>query len=375
VHSVATPSRIGAVQEALAEDGLDAAFVTSPTNIAYISGFRANPMERLIALVVGPRDEPIRLVLPALEEEAGRSATPESTVLHPWADANGPRAALESAFAHLPAGARVGIERTQLTVAYYELVTSVAPEAVLVDGDPTLARLRAVKDDEELEHMRTAAGIVDDVLEQLASTELRPGRTEAEVAAECARLSREAGADAIAGDPQVVTGARSALPHGHSSQVKLEPGDLVIVDIGVSSGGYFADISRTFVLGEADDRQRELFQVVHQAQLAGIRAAVPGTPAADVDRAARSVIEDAGLREYFIHRVGHGLGLEIHEPPSLSGTNTEPLLERMTVTIEPGVYVPGYGGVRIEDDIVVRPGSAEVLTHAPVTLELGALDG
>jgi Xaa-Pro dipeptidase len=370
MHSVATHSRIAKVQEALAAAELDAVFVTNPANIGYVAGFRANPMERLIALLVGSGSEPLRLVLPALEEEAGRNATPDATVIYPWTDADGPRSAVEKAFAELSAGARVGIERTHLTVAYYELVGAVAPNATLVDADPTLTRLRAVKDDDELDHRRAAARIVDAVVEHLAASELKPGRTEAELAAECARLSREAGADAIAGDPQVVTGARSAMPHGHSSQVQLEQGDLVIVDLAASSGGYFADISRTFVLGEPAERQRELFQTVHEAQLAAIRAALPGTAASDVDRAARSVIAAAGLGDYFIHRVGHGLGVEVHEPPSLSSTNIEPLRDGMTVTIEPGVYVPGYGGARIEDDIVVRRDGAEVLTQAPIKLEV-----
>jgi Xaa-Pro dipeptidase len=327
-------------------------------------------MERLIALVIDARDEYLRLVLPALEEEAARAVTPEGTILCTWTDANGPGTAVEAALESVGQGDRVGIERRQLSVERFDLLTSVAPTVELVGGDSTLTRVRAIKSEAELEHMRHAAEIADGVIERMTAGELRPGRTEAELSAECARLCREAGADAIAGEPQVVGGVRSALPHGHAGAYELESGDFVTVDLGVASGGYFADISRTFVLGEAESRQKELFSVVREAQLAGIRAATAGRLAADVDRAARNVIRDADLGEYFVHRTGHGLGLEIHEEPSLSDTNTEPLLDGMVVTIEPGVYVPGFGGVRIEDDIVVRPQEAEVLTRAPVVLEI-----
>jgi Xaa-Pro aminopeptidase len=179
------------------------------------------------------------------------------------------------------------------------------------------------------------------------------------------------GADDMGFAPAVLTGANSALPHGSSGGRELAPGDLLIVDIGAAVGGYHADITRTYVVAaEPDARQLELFEVVREAQRAGIAAARPGTPCREIDRAARSVIETAGFGAFFVHRTGHGLGLDVHEPPSLHAQNDEQLLEGAVITVEPGVYLPGYGGVRIEDDVVVTASGPEVLTRAPVGLEI-----
>ncbi len=359
--------RTAAVQAAMAQDGFDALVVAAPPNMAYVSGFHATPHERLIALVI-PREGPLRVVAPSLEEEAARSSTPGGSELFVWRDEEGPRAALAAALEGL--GGRVGIEKPYLTVGHYELASSCLPGARLDDCGPLLGRLRIVKDEGEIELARRAARIVDAAVERLAAEELRLGRTEAELAAAVARLMREEGGEGLAFDPIVLAGPKSALPHGRPNSTEVGEGDLVIVDVGTAVGGYCADIARTFVVGrEPDGRQRELHEVVREAQAAGVRAAVAGARCAEVDRAARSVIGDAGLGERFIHRTGHGLGLEVHEPPYLTATNEEPLEEGMIVTVEPGVYLEGYGGVRIEDDVVVRAGEPEVLTRAPIRLE------
>ncbi len=358
--------RTPAVQEAMASGAFDALLVAAPPNMAYVSGFRATPHERLIAIVV-PREGPLRVVAPSLEEEAARSALPSGSELFVWRDEQGPRQALAAALEGL--GGRVGIEKASLTVAYHELATSCLPGAEFDDCGPLLGGLRVVKDEGEIELARRAARIVDAAVERLAGA-LEPGRTEGELAAAIAAFMREEGGEGLAFDPIVLAGPKSALPHGHADATPVAEGDLLIVDVGTAVGGYCADITRTFVVGrEPDERQRELFAVVRQAQLAGVRAAVAGTPCAEVDRAARRVIEEAGLGEHFVHRTGHGLGLEVHEPPYLTSANEEPLEEGMIVTVEPGVYIEGYGGVRIEDDVVVRAGEPEVLTRAPIKLE------
>jgi Xaa-Pro dipeptidase len=363
-----TTERAAAVQSQLAEEGFDALLACAPANMSYVSGFRATPYERLIA-IVAPGDGPLRAVVPSLEEEAARSALPPQAEVLVWRDEEGPRHALARALEGLDG--RIGFEKGYLTVSYFELVASCRPQASFADCGPLLARLRAVKDDTELDLLRRAAGVVDAAVARLAAEELRPGRTEAELAAAAAAFLRAAGGEALAFDPLVLTGAKSALPHGASDGTAVAEGDLVIVDIGASVGGYCADITRTFVAGaEPDSRQRELFEVVRDAQAAGIRAAAAGALCRDVDRSARAVIEAAGLGRYFVHRTGHGLGLEVHEPPYLTSANDEPLEEGMVVTVEPGVYVEGYGGVRIEDDLVVRAGEPEVLTRAPTRLEL-----
>lgn len=361
--------RTAVVQAAAAERGFEGLLVAAPPNIAYVSGFLATPHERLIALVV-PREGPLRLVVPSLEVEAARAAAPAEAELHVWRDEDGPRDALVGALAGL--GGQVGVEKGYLTVAHYELAGScLGAGARLADCGPLLAALRAVKDADELERLRAAARIADAALERLATNILQPGRSEAELAAAAARFLRDEGGEGLAFDPIVLTGPKSALPHGSPDSTAVSEGDLVIVDLGVAFRGYCADITRTFVVGRAADaRQRELFDVVRTAKLAGVRAATAGTPCAEVDRAARRVIEDAGLGAHFIHRTGHGLGLEVHEPPYLNGANEELLVPGMVVTVEPGVYIEGYGGVRIEDDLVVRASEPEVLTRAPIRLEL-----
>jgi Xaa-Pro dipeptidase len=308
----------------------------------------------------------VRLVVPSLEEEAARAAS-ERAQLYVWRDEEGPARALTAALER--PDLRVGIEKGHLTVDRYELVS--AHPGIRLDGcDALVAQLRLVKDADEHELHRRAAAVVDRALARLAS-EIRPGRTEADLASVVAQILHSEGAEDVGFAPAVLAGANSALPHGSPGRHELAAGDLLIVDIGAAVGGYHADITRTYVVGaEPDARQRELFEVVREAHQAGIAAAKPGTPCREVDLAARSVIEAAGLGEHFVHRTGHGLGLEVHEPPSVHAQNADPLPEGAVITVEPGVYLPGYGGVRIEDDVVVTASGPEVLTRAAVGLEI-----
>jgi Xaa-Pro dipeptidase len=353
------------VREALEAWELDALLVAAPPNIAYLSGFHVKPHERLVALVV-PRQGEVRLVCPSLEEEAARTVLDGRAELVVWRDEDGPAAALARALGG--AVRRVGIEKRYLTVAFAELAAA-ASGAALDSCDDLLAGLRVVKSETEVAALRRAAAVVDAVVQQITST-AQPGTTEAELAADCAQRLRAAGGDALAFDPLILTGPRSALPHGVPGKTQLSEGDLLIADIGVSVDGYAADITRTVVVGgQADERQREIFDIVHAAERAGIAAARAGVPACEVDEAARGVIAEAGYAASFIHRTGHGLGLEVHEPPYLTATSDEPLEAGMVATVEPGIYIERWGGVRIEDDIVIREGDAEVLTAAPTALE------
>jgi Xaa-Pro aminopeptidase len=348
------------VQDAMTSAGVDALLVAAPPNLAYICGFRPNPHERLIALVLPRHGEP-RLVCPSLEEEAAHAADAELLV---WRDEEGPADALARALAGT--GPRIGIEKQYLTVAHAELAAAAAPGAAFIGCDELIGRLRAVKSEDEIAAHRRAASVVDRVVVRMAEA-AAPDVAEAELAAECARQLRAEGGDLLPFDPLILTGPRSALPHGEPGRTPLAEGDLLIIDIGVSVDGYCADITRTLVVAaEPDDRQREILEIVRAAERAGIDAARAGVPAREVDEAARGVIADAGYGPRFIHRTGHGLGLEVHEPPYLTSANDEPLAAGNVVTVEPGIYIEGWGGVRIEDDIVVREGAAEVLTAAPV---------
>lgn len=359
-------NRYERVREAAGTQDFDAIFLTSPASIAYVSGFHAKPYERLIAAVVST-DGPVCLVVPSLEEDAARGAVDGVGDVYVWRDDEGPASALAAALR--PSGGRVGIEKAHLTVENFELVSAL-PDVRIEGCDALMIGLRMAKDADELNLHRRAAAVVDRAFSRIVP-ELLPGRTEAELASTLVRILRDEGADDMGFAPAVLTGSNSAHPHGTSGRRRLAAGELVIVDVGATVGGYHADVTRTYVVGpEPDERQRELFEIVHEAQRAGVAAAIPGAPCRDVDRAARSVIEAAGLGAHFVHRTGHGLGLEVHEPPSLHARNSDPLVEGAVITIEPGVYLEGYGGVRIEDDVAVTASGPEVLTRAPVGLEL-----
>jgi Xaa-Pro dipeptidase len=349
---------------------LGAVVLVAPSSIAYCCGFRPTPFERLIALVV-TRDHGTRLVVPSLEEEAAGAAVARSVRLVVWRDEDGPAAALAQALDGV--SGPVGVEFDRLTLAQAELVRRAAGSAGLEDCGDLVAEARIRKDADELDALRRACAILGEAMQQIAGR-LEPGATELVLSGECGRFVRELGGDTGGFDPLVLAGPRSALPHGKPGPAALARGDLVIVDFGAAYGGYISDATRTFVVGhEPDDRQLELMAAARAAELAGIAAARPGVPACEVDRAARAVIDDAGYGEYFIHRTGHGLGLDVHEPPWLTASDTAPLDRDMIVTVEPGIYLPGYGGVRIEDDVRVDD-PPEVLTQIPVPY-LPEIDG
>jgi Xaa-Pro aminopeptidase len=358
--------RLQEIQAAISTAGFEAIVLVDPTNIAYVSGFRTTPFERLLALLV-PASGPLRLVVPSLERDAAHSAT-EGAELYVWRDEEGPSSAIRSALNGITGC--VGIEKRHLTVERLELLEGLDGGHTLSGCDELLLELRIRKRPEEIEQIQRACAMVDTAIQELSAAALRAGRSEVDVASETGRIFRRLGGDPGQFHPIILTGPNSALPHGHPSSRKLSSGDLVIVDIGVASGGYYADITRTFVVAVAPDReQRRLFDVVRAAHAAGIEAARPGSVACDVDRAARRVIDDAGLGHHFVHRTGHGLGLDIHEPPYLTNTSTQTLEDGMVVTVEPGVYIEGYGGVRIEDDVLIGANGPEVLTHAPIGLD------
>jgi len=226
---------------------------------------------------------------------------------------------------------------------------------------PLVAQLREVKDTDELGRLRSAAklgcGLFDRMLDVLL-----PGLTEIEVAAELEHAARLAGAEAMSFETIVASGERSALPHGRASSAKLPQRGFVTLDFGVVLDGYCSDMTRTVHLGKARDGERDVYDAVLEAQQAAIAAVTPGVKAADIDEAARSVLQRAKLAKYFTHSTGHGVGLEIHEGPRLAAKQMQALEEGMVITIEPGVYMPGKFGVRIEDMVLVTKTGGEVLT-------------
>lgn len=251
---------------------------------------------------------------------------------------------------------------------YREIVKTLRDKVKLKMGDKMLWELRKVKDEDELMLMRRAAELTMEGMEA-AYAAIKPGVKEYEVAAEIEYAMRRRGAWGIAFDTIVASGPRSAYPHGGCSEREIRDGDLVIVDIGAAYKYYRSDMTRTLVAGASTKKQQELYELVKRAQENAIVNVKPGVEAKLVDMVARNVISEAGYGEFFVHGLGHGIGLEVHEPPTLSPQSRDVLHQGNVVTIEPGIYIVGFGGVRIEDTILVYINGCEKFTDGFYSLE------
>jgi Xaa-Pro dipeptidase len=302
------------------------------------------------------------VVLPALEVMNWEHAAPFHAQLCAWDDAEGPDDAFRKAAMALPEMASIGVEQLRMRVLEYEMVRRSFPRAKLVKADVVMDPVRMWKAPGEIASMRRVIQISEDALEEVVSS-AAPGITEREMTGRLSAAMLLRGGEMVDIEPQVVSGPNSALPHGIPGDQPIGPGDIVLIDFGTEVNGYHADITRTFVMGQPrDSRLSDVYQVVQNANAVGREAVRPGVTCSEVDRAVRSVIEAAGLGQYFNQRTGHALGLDIHEPPSLVAGNEMPLAVGNVVTIEPGVYLDGWGGVRIEDDVVVTSEGCESLT-------------
>jgi len=346
-------SRVDRCRGLLAPHQLDALLIHKPENRTYLTGFTGSAG---VALVTA-QDALLLVDFRYIEQAAAEAPA--------WEVVKVARQATDAVveIARTKDLRRIGFESEGLTYKQHgELAKALDPrELVAVDG---LDRLRWVKDAGELAQIRKAAAIADAAFAHVRNL-LRPGVRERDVALELEFFMRRQGADKEAFETIVASGVRSSLPHGRASDKVLGPGEFVTLDFGAVVAGYHSDCTRTVVLGAASARQREIYNLVLTAQqraLAGLR---PGLGTKDADALARQVITDAGYGDQFGHGLGHGVGLAIHEGPALSPREDATLEAGMVVTVEPGVYLPGWGGVRIEDLAVITPDGCEVLTTTP----------
>jgi Xaa-Pro aminopeptidase len=339
--------------------------VSDLVNVRYLSGFTGSNA----ALLVFASDTPPVLVTDSrYRTQALRQAPDLDTVID--------RACGRHLVARaLAAGARrIGFESHVVTVDGFdalsaELAGHVGTDLVRTSG--AVEALREIKDAGEIALLRLACGAADSALADLVSTDgLRPGRTERAIARELESLMLDHGADGPAFETIVAAGVNSAVPHHRPTETVLGSGDFVKIDFGALVAGYHSDMTRTFVLGSAADWQREVYGLVAAAQQAGRDALEVGAELSDVDRAARRVIEEAGYGEHFGHGLGHGVGLQIHEAPGINSAAAGTLCAGSVVTVEPGVYLPDRGGVRIEDTLVVGDWGPELLTRFPKDLAI-----
>ncbi len=255
------------------------------------------------------------------------------------------------------------------SITYFKLNRALRGFCKLKPKPKLTWKLRIIKDEDELLLMRKAAEITSEGM-KAAYDVLKPGMKEYEVAAEIEYAMRKRGSWGTSFETIVASGLRSAFPHGWCTDRKIEEGDLVVIDVGATYRFYRADMTRTLVAGEPSKKQELMLQEVVKAQEAAVKSAIAGAKAKEVDASAREVIKRAGLEEYFVHGLGHGIGLEVHEPPALSPESKDRLKAGNVITIEPGVYVVGFGGIRVEDVVLIRKKGAELLTHGPYALRI-----
>jgi Xaa-Pro dipeptidase len=354
-------SRLDRLSHILADAGVAALAVVPSPNLRYLAGLAMHPSERL-TLAIFPQRGTGAIVLPALEVPRAREQFTVEVELFPWTDEEGPDKALLRLQQYLPlAGERIGVEERAMRLLEYHALQRAFPICQADPADHLLAEMRMAKDAAETGCMRQAAAALERGL-QAALEVLRPGTTEREAARAWQWAVADLGAEGWGEQPIVVAGPRGASPHNVPSDRPMQRGELVTLDWAVAVDGYYADVTRTVALGEPGPERRRIYELVRQANAAGRAAVRPGVPCEAVDQAARAVIAAGGYGAAFIHRTGHGLGLEVHEPPYIVQGNAEPLREGMTFTVEPGIYVEGLGGVRIEDDLVVTAEGGESLT-------------
>lgn len=356
-------SRVERLQSLATSHNLAAVALVPGPNMVYFTGLQFHLSERPTVAILAPGQTPA-ILLPALE--AGKpDAAPIRFQKFTYTDEQGPAAAFQQACAALKLrGALLGVEGRRMRVLETHYFDEFASGIKFEMAEPLIAQLRMKKDETELGHMRRAVAIAERALAETLPY-VKAGASERDVAAELMVRLYRGGSGELPFQPIVASGENGALPHAFVTDRKIQPGDLITIDWGASVNGYFSDLTRTYAIGEIDPELRKAYEAVREANAAGRAAASPGKTGQDVDRAARGVIAAAGFGKYFTHRTGHGLGLEGHEEPDMKEGETMPLEPGMTFTVEPGVYLPGKSGARIEDDMVITAGSAETLTTLP----------
>jgi Xaa-Pro dipeptidase len=364
--------RIEKARRLMAERRIDALMLTGGTSLVYYSGIRWGLSERLFAMVLPVKGDAL-YVSPAFEEDRAREQIAlgplgHSADVRTWQEHEDPYLRIAQGLKDRGVSSGVlGIEET-VRFVFSDGVSKAAPTVKIASGTPVSAGCRTIKDAHELALMRLASQVTLKAYEA-AWKALKDGMTQNDFASLVSQAHRKLGFEGGAG---VQVGEYSALPHGSITPQVVREGSILLIDGGCSVEGYSSDISRTFVLGKPTDKMKQVFDIEYQAQSAALQAAKPGVPCEAVDAAARKVIVDAGYGpdyKYFTHRVGHGMGMDGHEWPYLVKGNTLPLAPGMTFSDEPGIYIRGEFGVRIEDDMVITENGAELMTPQSPSLE------
>ncbi len=354
----ATLLRVSRLRALMRRSGVEALLILDLKNIRYLTGFSGSDG----ALLVGA-GKPVLLVDGRYLTQAGKQAPEARAVLYRDKVSGIADALSARGIKH------VGFEPAAATVELHSALRRKAKNVRWKPLPSDLGAIRAVKDGKEMESIRKAICIASEALRSTLGR-IRPGVCEREIAVELEYTMHKKGADAPSFDSIIASGPNSALPHARPGTRKIRPGDFVVVDFGAVFSGYHSDETCTFAVGRKGRKHEKLYAVVKEAHDRALAAVGPGVACRDVDAAARSVIEKAGYGDCFSHGTGHGVGLDVHEAPRLSTLSDSVLKEGMVITIEPGIYIPGFGGVRIEDMVLVEKGGARVLTEFSKELQV-----
>ncbi|OFM09891.1 Xaa-Pro peptidase family protein [Staphylococcus sp. HMSC069D07] len=347
-------SKIEKITKQLQHEQADAAWITTPLNVFYFTGYRSEPHERLFALLITANGDQT-LYCPKMEVEEVKNSPFEGKIIG-YLDTENPFEIDPLSFNKLL------IESEHLTVKRQRELTQNFGVQHYGDIDQTIKELRNIKNESEIENIREAAKLADKCIE-IGTEFLKVGVTEREVVNHIENEIKKFGVSEMSFDTMVLFGDHAASPHGTLGERKLVKDEYVLFDLGVIYNHYCSDMTRTVKFGTPSEEAQTIYNIVLEAETNAIEAIRAGVPLQDIDKIARDIISDAGYGDYFPHRLGHGLGLEEHEYQDVSSTNSNLLEAGMVITIEPGIYVPNVAGVRIEDDILVTENGYEILTH------------
>ncbi|HLR08401.1 MAG TPA: Xaa-Pro peptidase family protein [Bacillota bacterium] len=360
--------RLDALSKMLNKNQLDSILVMSPANIFYLSGYYTEPHERVIAAYINPKHDPL-LIVPAMEEADAKNAGWRYDIIgyhdheDPW-DLFFDYLKKQETFPQT-----MGLEYDHTTLTQFKHIERMLPHTKTIDAQRLLADLRVIKNEHEHALLKQAAELADYGIET-GMKAIREGINELELIAIIEYELKKQGVRDMSFSTMVLTGEKTASPHGTPGTRQMKKGDLVLFDLGVVYKGYCSDITRTAAFQSISDEQENIYKTVLTAGEKAIAACQTGIPLGEIDKTARTHIDEAGYGDYFTHRIGHGLGIETHEYPSLNSGNTLPLASGMSFTIEPGIYVPNTGGVRIEDMIFMTKKGPDVLTKYPKDLQI-----
>ncbi|MDO0961633.1 M24 family metallopeptidase [Staphylococcus haemolyticus] len=347
-------SKIEKITKQLQHEQADAAWITTPLNVFYFTGYRSEPHERLFALLITANGDQT-LYCPKMEVEEVKNSPFEGKIIG-YLDTENPFEIDPLSFNKLL------IESEHLTVKRQRELTQNFGVQHYGDIDQTIKELRNIKNESEIENIREAAKLADKCIE-IGTEFLKVGVTEREVVNHIENEIKKFSVSEMSFDTMVLFGDHAASPHGTPGERKLVKDEYVLFDLGVIYNHYCSDMTRTVKFGTPSEEAQTIYNIVLEAETNAIEAIRAGVPLQDIDKIARDIISDAGYGDYFPHRLGHGLGLEEHEYQDVSSTNSNLLEAGMVITIEPGIYVPNVAGVRIEDDILVTENGYEILTH------------